>query len=121
MMSKELEKACSRLRECVRNNDDEYALELIKQALEQKEQLEKELERYKQGEKFNNEIANITNEHNIEIIREQAKELEEIKDTITIYLELQDKIFSSLTNLNDIEYSNYHKSYKKLKKLVGGK
>lgn len=92
-MSKELEKACSRLRECVRNNDDEYALELIKQALEQKEQLEKELERYKET---NNDI----------------------KDTITIYLELQDKIFSSLTNLNDIEYSNYHKSYKKLKKLV---
>jgi ribosomal protein S8 len=94
-MSKELEKACSRLRECVRNNDDEYALEFIKQALEQKEQLEKELERYKET---NNDI----------------------KDTITIYLELQGKIFSSLTNLNDIEYSNYHKSYKKLKKLVGG-
>lgn len=54
-------------------------------------------------------------------LSQQAKELEEIKDTITIYLELQDKIFSSLTNLNDIEYSNYHKSYKKLKKLVGGK
>jgi hypothetical protein len=65
----------------------------IKQALEQKEQLEKELERYKET---NNDI----------------------KDTITIYLELQGKIFSSLTNLNDIEYSNYHKSYKKLKKLV---
>jgi hypothetical protein len=54
-MSKELEKACSRLRECVRNNDDEYALELIKQALEQKKELESKVKEYFNLEQYMNE------------------------------------------------------------------
>jgi hypothetical protein len=53
-------------------------------------------------------------------LEQQEQELEELKDTIIIYLDLEKKIEKvGLTGLNEIEYSNYHKSYKNLKKLVG--
>jgi hypothetical protein len=114
-MSKELEAVSYLVETAIYGNKEDNrgkifeAENTIKQALEQKEQLEKELERYKQGEKFNNEIANITNEHNIEIIREQAKELEEIKIFIKS-MKIDKNRTLSIFETKDII---------KLKKLVG--